>query len=284
MGRILLIHGDARKAERLAASLQRHGYEVEVRQSARSGFERACAWLPDCVVCHVTLEDIDGFWVARRIRTESSAVSRTPFLFLTSHEERESLLQGLHVGADASLCEPFSEDELAAQVAALMDMARRLRERRDSFIDDAFADSSDGSAFRGDLAQMSLATVLMILEMERRTGTVTVVTVGGRRSTLTVADSGFVGSTLDGAERTPTEVLREVLHWQRGRFWFRPTEKTDGDGKSVIIRGSIGAVLLDAMRLGDEATVLGPDEIEIDLSPSSRPSIPGAKPQVGKEE
>ena len=278
MGRILLIHGDARKAQHLAASLQRHGYQVDVCQSARSGFERACAWLPDCIVCHVTLEDIDGFWVARRVRTEPGEVARTPFLFLTSHEERESLLQGLHVGADASLCEPFTEDELAAQVSALMEMARRLHQRRDSFVD--AVDASEGAALRGDLAQMSLATVLTILEMERRTGSVTVVTVGGRQATLSIADSGFVGSSLDGAERPPTEVLREVLHWKRGRFWFHPVEKAESDAKSVLIRGSIGAMLLDAMRLGDEATVLGPDEIEIDLSPSSRPAIPAGKPRL----
>ncbi|WP_394826958.1 response regulator [Pendulispora albinea] len=278
VGRILLIHGDASTAERHAVSLRRHGHEVEVRQSARSGFERACAWLPDCIACHVTLEDIDGFWVARRIRTEPSEVAQTPFLFLTSREERDSLLQGLHVGADASLCEPFTDDELAAQLSALIDMARRLRRPRDSFVD-ALADSSVGAAFRGDLAQMSLATVLMILEMERRTGTITVVTVGGRRATLSIADSGFVGSSLDGAERSPTDVLREVLHWKRGRFWFSPAERTESATQSVAIRGSIGAMLLDAMRLGDEATVLGPDEIEIDLSPSSRPSIPGSKPR-----
>ncbi|HWL89039.1 MAG TPA: response regulator [Polyangiaceae bacterium] len=278
VGRILLIHGDARKARQLAAGLHRHGHQIEVRQSARSGFEKACTWLPDCIVCHMVLEDIDGFWVARRIRTEASEVARTPFLFLTSHDERDSLLQGLNVGADASLCEPFTEEELAAQVSALIEMARRLHQRRDSFIDGALPDSSVGSAFRGDLAHMSLATVLMILEMERRTGVVTVVTVGGRKATLSVADSGFVGSALDDTERDPTDVLREVIHWKRGRFWFRPSEKPEGDSNSVVIRGSIGAMLLDAMRLGDEATVLGPDEIEIDLSPSSRPSIPGGKP------
>ncbi|WP_394837767.1 response regulator [Pendulispora rubella] len=275
MGRILLIHGDANKAQLLAASLQRHGHQVDVRQSARAGFERACAWLPDCIVCHVNLEDIDGFWVARRIRTELGDVASTPFLFLTSHEERQALLQGLHVGADATLCEPFTEEELAAQVSALIEMARRLHQRRDSFIDGP-VDSSMGAAFRGDLAQMSLATVLMILEMERRTGTVTVVTVGGRKATMSVADSGFVACTLDESERPPTDVLREVLHWKRGRFWFRPEDKAD-DTKEIAIRGSIGAVMLDAMRLGDEATILGPDEIEVDLSPSSRPAIPSSK-------
>ena len=278
VGRILLIHGDAKKARQLATGLERHGHQVEVRQSARTGFEKACTWLPDCIVCHMVLEDIDGFWVARRIRTEATEVARTPFLFLTSSEERSSLLQGLNVGADASLCEPFTDEELAAQVSALIEMARRMYQRRDSFIDGTLPESSVGSAFRGALAHMSLATVLMILEMERRTGVVTVVTVGGRKATMSVADSGFVSSTLDDVDRSPTDVLREVIHWKRGRFWFRPTDKPEGDG-SVVIRGSIGAMLLDAMRLGDEATVLGPDEIEIDLSPSSRPSIPG-KPSI----
>lgn len=275
LGRILLIESDQAKARLRALALRKPGYDVEVQFAARTGFERAVNALPDCIVCNVLLEDIDGLWVARRLRTEESSVAHTPFLFLSPPEERESFTQGLKVGADAYLIEPVSDEELLSQVSALIGMSRRLRPKQELFVDVYGGASDEGAALKGDLSQMSLATILMILEMERRRGIVSAVTVGGRKASLVIAESGFVSSELDGKDAPPTEVLREVLHWKRGRFWYHTEAPVLSDGKAPPIRGSIGALLLDAMRLGDEATVLAPDEIEVDMAmPSSRKLLP----------
>jgi two-component system OmpR family response regulator len=275
LGRILLIESDPATLRRRTLALQKLGYDVEVQQAARSGFEHAVASLPDCIVCNVLLDDIDGYWLARRLRTEeASAAATTPIVFIAPPEERESLAQCFKVGADAVLFLPVTDEEIAFQVSALIGMARRLRPKQELFVD-VYGVSEEGAALRGDLSQMPLATILMTLEMERRRGTVTAITVGNRKATLVIAETGFVSSELDGKDKTPTEVLREVLHWKRGRFWYHPSAVSVVPGKSPAVRGSIGALLLDAMRLGDEATVLAPDEIEIDLaSPSSRKLIP----------
>ena len=102
-GTVLIIEADEGVARRLSESLTAKGYAVEVALEARAGFEAACASNPDCIVCNIELPDIDGFWVARRIRTESGSVSSTPFLLLSESDDVDALLRGLHVGSDVYL-------------------------------------------------------------------------------------------------------------------------------------------------------------------------------------
>jgi CheY-like chemotaxis protein len=264
-GRVLVIEADKTASDLLATVLGGRDYEVVICESAREGFAKACEWMPDCIICGVELPDIDGFYVARRIRTEHTSVAVTPFLFLTEAEDRESRLQGFHVGADAYLTKPLTEKEVVAQVEALMDMARRLRVRRDSFLEVGPSSHPGPVAFRGDIAQMSLPTVLTILEMERRSGVLKIASTMGRTAVLTLAGNGSFGEcSLRGQSATPIQVLREAMTWKKGRFWFKPSET----GPAPPGRGSIGQMLLEALRLDDESEV---DAIDVDFnSPTSK--------------
>jgi len=109
------------------------GFQVDFATGAKEGFDKVRALTPDCILCDVTLPDIDGFWVARRVRTEPTAVATTPFLFLTDAEDAESRLQGLHVGADVYITKPFRNEEVVAQVTALIEMVNRLKKQRRRF-------------------------------------------------------------------------------------------------------------------------------------------------------
>lgn len=257
---MLIIEADEWLAVLLRKFLVDAGFEVEVASAARQGFDKARELTPDCILCDVNLPDIDGFWVARRVRAEPSAVATTPFLFLTDAEDMESRLQGLHVGADLYLTKPFRNEEAVAQVAALIDMARRLRAQRDSIGSDGPA-SHRGSAFQGDLAQVSLSTILTLLELERRTGRVKVARDDGRKGEVEVADGRFASAKVDGTKGTPTELLRELLRWKAGKFAYKPDalDKQDGANKpdsakpGIKPRQSLTGLLLEASRLEDEA-------------------------------
>ncbi len=248
-GRVLLIEADGGVADRLAVTLRANGYVVEICADARSGFAAACAALPDCIVCNVELPDIDGFWVARRVRTEGSLVSSTPFLFVSDSDDEDARLQGLHVGADVYLSMPFSHEELEAQISALIDMARRLRVRRDSVSPEPQSSTaSHAVAFRGDLAQMPLASILMMLEMERRTGQLKVSSDSSQSAVFTLIGGTFVHSEMNGKEGRALDVLRDVLRWRAGKFAFIPRDLVQKSSPRV----SIGEMLLTAMQLEDE--------------------------------
>ncbi|MBS2015368.1 MAG: response regulator [Deltaproteobacteria bacterium] len=245
-GRILVIDGDEWLGHLLSRHLQEKGFTCEVAESARDGFTKAIASIPDCIVCAVNLPDIDGFWVARRIRTEGGVVSRVPLVLVGDLADKEARVQGLHVGADVVLERPISNEELVAQVDAMVSMARRyLGEPEEA------GDSNRPSlaaAFRGDLATFPLASILMMLEMERRTGNLDVVSSGGKRASFVITTGLFASTEIGGASTPALEALREVLSWRAGRFAFRPRDV----GSLPPPRGSVGALVLEAMRLEDE--------------------------------
>lgn len=250
-GRVLIIEADEWLAAMLGKSLGDAGYEVHHAAGAKDGFDRIRELFPDCILCDVNLPDIDGFWVARRVRTEPSAVATTPFLFLTEQDDTESRLQGLHVGADLYLSKPLRNEEVVAQVGALIEMANRLKKQREVFSSEGPA-SSRGSAFQGDIAQVSISTVLTLLELERRSGKLKIKTQEGQRAELELADGTFVAVTLDGKPGDPTELLRAMLRWKRGSFAFKPDVNRPAPSPKAQ-RQSLGGLLLKAMQLEDEA-------------------------------
>ncbi len=246
-GRILIVEDDEWERSLLEKLLKDAGFEVGIATSAQEGLEKAITLEPDCIICDVILPDIDGFYVARRIRTEQGPVSTTPFLFLTGKDDHESKLQGFNVGADAYMTKPYRHDEVVAQVDALITMARRLQVQRESFF--GAPPSGRGPAvIKGDIGQMSIATVLTVLEMERRTGRLTVSDGGGQTATIELKEGALARVHIKGQTGKPADLTRQLLLWKTGAFSFRDA--------SIVAIGTpqpIGPLLLEAMKLEDEA-------------------------------
>lgn len=269
-GLVLVIDDDEWVSRLLAAAIRNAGYDAVTCGTAKAGLETACAVEPDCIVCDMDLPDADGFWVARALRTQPSRVSVTPFLFLSALDDQESRLEGFHVGADVYMTKPFRVDEVVAQVAALVQMATRLRARRESFLS---IPPSEANAIEGDLGQMSIATVLTILEMERRSGTFEV-NSKKRKAQLELASGCIVQGAVGGTKVSALGALRTMLGWKVGRFSFAPSEPRDPPASQK----SIGALLMEAVRLEDEGA-----RGELDMpAPSVRsPQAKLAAPALG---
>ena len=253
--RVLLIQDDEWESALLARALREAGYEVFTEGTAKGGLEKALELQPACIVCDLVLPDIDGSWVARKIRTDPSRISMTPFVFLTGVDDKESRLQGFNVGADAYITKPFRHDEVVAQVRALIAMARRMSAIRDSMDPLSSPTSSPlPPAVKGDLAHLSLPTLLTIFEMERRTGRLKVKTDGNKVAEVHLVGGMVSRATLDAADKPTVEVFREVLRWTRGHFAFRPgTASNPSGGAGDNVQGA----LLEAMRQEDEAKERG---------------------------
>ena len=239
-----MVDGDEWLGRLLGLLLQDKGFLTDFCDDARSGFEKACSSIPDCVVCSIVLPDIDGFWVARRMRTEPGAVAKIPLLLVGDIADREARIQGLHVGADCLLERPVSNEEIVAQVEALVAMARRFQQPSDS----EHSAPSRAAAFRGDLSNFPLASVLMMLEMERRSGILEVISGSGKSAALVLSTGLFASTELGGESLAALEVLKEVLTWRSGRFAFRPRDV----GSLPPPHGLVGALVLEVMRLEDE--------------------------------
>ncbi len=268
LGRVLVIEGDDSIADPLVRALSDEGFLVERRSEARAGFQCACELPPDCIVCAAELPDLDGAWLVRRIRTEPGKVAKTPIILIGESRDRAVRQQALAVGVDAYVTRPAAIDEIATHVTALVGMSRRLVGDRDG----PPSSTSLGAAIRGDLAQFPLASILMMMEMERRSGLLDIVAGSGKRAKLLLVSGLFSSTEIDGKDRPALEVLREVLSWRAGRFAFSPREHVGTHEP----RGSVGALVLEAMRLEDEKNSAEPPSVmPIDLpATETEPMLP----------
>jgi DNA-binding response OmpR family regulator len=113
--KILVVEDDLDVAEMLNAYFRVQGYEVFTVNWGEDGV-RACQTIgPDLVVLDIRLPDIDGYEVARRLRTDRRTQD-VPIIFLTEKRDRADRLQGLELGADDYITKPFDVQELRLRV------------------------------------------------------------------------------------------------------------------------------------------------------------------------
>ncbi|HTJ82666.1 MAG TPA: response regulator, partial [Polyangiaceae bacterium] len=243
-GRVLVIDDDEWVCRLLSVAMKEAGFEITITDTAADGFFRAVDEQPHCIVCDVDLPDHDGYWVARRIRQHPSRVSMTPFVFMSGMDDREHRLEGFSVGGDAYLTKPFRIDEVVAQVEALVQMAARLQKSRATL----HSIPPSGPAMLGNLAQMNVATVLTMLDLERRSGKLEL-SRDGEKAEFVLVGGSIASATVGGNEIAALAAIRTVTQWNKGKFAFSPTDTpADASGAEPI-----NALLMEAARLEDEA-------------------------------
>lgn len=113
--KILIVEDDLDIAEMLNAYFRVQGYEVFTVNWGEDGVRAAQTVFPNLVILDIRLPDIDGFEVARRIRSDRRT-HEIPIIFLTEKRDRTDRLQGFEVGADDYITKPFDVQELRLRV------------------------------------------------------------------------------------------------------------------------------------------------------------------------
>jgi DNA-binding response OmpR family regulator len=115
-GRVLLIEDDSRLAAMVSEYLGEAGYRVTTAASGASGLERLGSEPYDALVLDLTLPDMDGLEVCRRLRARWDL----PVLMLTARGDAMDRVVGLELGADDYLPKPFEPRELLARLKAIL--------------------------------------------------------------------------------------------------------------------------------------------------------------------
>jgi DNA-binding response OmpR family regulator len=118
--RILLVDDDPRLAAMVAEYLGAAGYRVSAAASGVAGLERLGAEPYDALVLDLSLPDMDGLEVCRRLRARSDV----PVLMLTARGDAMDRVVGLELGADDYLPKPFEPRELLARLRAILRRGR----------------------------------------------------------------------------------------------------------------------------------------------------------------
>ena len=117
-GRTILIiedHDDAREA--LRALLELEGHQVEAAASGPRGVELAREQHPEIALVDIGLPEVDGYEVARRLRT--LAPSRPYLIALTGYGQPDDVKRARDAGFDAHLLKPVDPDALAKVLNAV---------------------------------------------------------------------------------------------------------------------------------------------------------------------
>lgn len=107
----------------------------------------------------------------------------------------------------------------------------------------------EGAGINGHLSEVSLSTVMAMLEIERHSGRLKVATDDGLLASFELSEGSVVSSRLSENDADPLQTLRTALCWKQGRFWFR---QQPAEPASFAPR-SIGSLLLEATRQNDES-------------------------------
>ena len=125
-GKILILEDDRLYCETLEDFLQEEGFETAAFFDPLSAMDRLYEERFDLCLFDINLPFQNGLETLRQLR---EAGDRTPIVFLTSREDKESLLRGFELTAVDYLRKPVDLEELAARIAAAI-RRERGEERR----------------------------------------------------------------------------------------------------------------------------------------------------------
>jgi signal transduction histidine kinase/AraC-like DNA-binding protein len=103
-------------------------FDITEAPDGEEGMKLAFESVPDLVISDLMMPEMDGVEMCRNLKTDERT-SHIPVLMLTARATVADRIEGLETGADAYMTKPFNMKELMAQVHALIDQRKKLRER-----------------------------------------------------------------------------------------------------------------------------------------------------------
>jgi len=113
---VLIIEDEFELRAGLATGLSRAGFDVAEAEDGDVGYAAILDTRPDLVLCDIGMPGLPGDRLLQRLRREHPELSRLPFLFLTAHADRDSVLAGHELGADDYLTKPIDLELLIAVI------------------------------------------------------------------------------------------------------------------------------------------------------------------------
>jgi two-component system, OmpR family, response regulator MprA len=125
--RLLVVEDERRMLELLRQGLTEEGHSVVCAIDGHEGLEKLRAGEFDAVLLDIMMPKVNGYEVARRMRTESNS---TPVVMLTARDAVPDIVHGLDVGADDYVTKPFSFHELLLRLRAVQRRAEASENTR----------------------------------------------------------------------------------------------------------------------------------------------------------
>ncbi len=117
MLKILLLEDDKLFNETIEDFLEEEGFEVKSTLDPYSALELSYESRFDLYLFDVNLPYESGFNLLQKLRESGD---KTPTIFLTSRDDKASMIEGFDVGADDYMKKPIDLDELLLRIRAIL--------------------------------------------------------------------------------------------------------------------------------------------------------------------
>jgi CheY-like chemotaxis protein len=258
--RILVVDDDPWIQRRVASTLGQRGHQVSLAGDGQAALAVASKVRPDLIVTASSLPALDGWPWWRRLRSaQEEAEAATPIIFLHSVLDSTTEIDGLQP-RDRSLRKPFRVEDLEQAVVLALGStplepptntthpALPARPPRSVDPTKPTAGFRPLSALRGEVDQVSLASVLTILEMERKTGLL-LVERPPTVARLHLRRGRVVRAHTEEPALAGVAAVYDVLGWTAGAFDFLSCDVGGVDE----VQTSTTFLLMEGARRADEA-------------------------------
>jgi len=126
--RLLILEDDKLFNETLEDFLDEEGYETKIALDPYTALELTYQYKFDLYLFDVNLPYENGFSLLKKLRESGDM---TPTIFLTSRDDKSSIVEGFNIGADDYMKKPIDLDELLLRIKALL--RRQIRSEHIEF-------------------------------------------------------------------------------------------------------------------------------------------------------
>jgi two-component system, chemotaxis family, CheB/CheR fusion protein len=116
--RVLVVEDDEDSALLLAETLGEQGFSVEVAHDGASALAKAAEFLPQVAVLDVGLPDMDGYQLAKRMRSLEQLPATLRLIALTGYGGDDERKRSREAGFDVHLVKPVLPDVLTKAIDA----------------------------------------------------------------------------------------------------------------------------------------------------------------------
>jgi len=119
MSRILIVEDNEMNRDMLSRRLELRGYEVILAMDGRRGLAVARSESPDLILMDMSLPEIDGWEVARRLKSDDTTRS-IPVIALTAHAMTSDRQRALEAGCDDYDTKPVEFERLLTKIQTML--------------------------------------------------------------------------------------------------------------------------------------------------------------------
>jgi len=249
--RVLVVDPDEAVLRTVSAALLPDKYDIAHAADAKAGLQKAVDSIPEIILLSPDTPNLDLTLFVRMLRTWPKTIL-IPILFLAPKEAVLEKISGFTLGADDFLPKPLSGRDLEVRVAVSL----RLREEMETAfrpkgpVAEDFSSPALLTAFRGQLTQIGLPSLLSLIDMERKTGMLVLILEPEREKVRIYFDNGrVIRAMIDGREQPRNaELVYDIMGRTQGKFEFRAVPVDTRDDINL----PTARLLLEGARIMDE--------------------------------